>query len=106
MKIKAPSIPGLGQFEDTIVDKIPIEPATSADAQRWFEWLLAHRAEHTQWPEVYTQGVADLSQRFPDFRLQIPSQGDFARQVRGNDRPTAAYWHLQAPLDLDGGMVR
>jgi len=106
MQFKTPTIQRLGQFEDTIVDKIPIEPATPADAQRWFEWLLAHRADQTQWPDVYARGATELRQRFPGFQLQVPAQGDFARQMRGEERPMSAYWHLQAPLDLDGGMAR
>lgn len=104
LKCKAPTIHGLGQFEDTTIEKIPIEPATAADAQLWFEWLLASRADHTQWPELYQRGAAEVSQRFANFRLQAPVQAELARQVRGQDKPTAAYWHLQAPLDLDGGM--
>jgi len=104
MPFKAPEVEGLGRFEDTAVEGVPIEPGTAGDAQRWFEWLLERRAERTQWPDVFTAGVAELRGLFQGFDIRPPAQGDFARGLRGTERPRAAYWHLQAPLDLDGGM--
>ncbi|MGK3963954.1 hypothetical protein WMF38_07205 [Sorangium sp. So ce118] len=104
MSFRAPEIDRLGRFDDTVVDGVPIEPATEGDAQRWFEWLLERRANHTQWPEVFAANARDLTQLFRDHHVRVPAQSDFTRQLRGAERPRAAYWHLQAPLDLDGGL--
>ncbi|HRI70213.1 MAG TPA: hypothetical protein PK156_38545 [Polyangium sp.] len=104
LKFKTPEIRNLGRFEDTVVDKVPIEPATFEDAQHWFEWLLKYHVQKTQWPEVYEQGAIEIMNRFPGFRLHVPRQDTFAQSVRRDQRPPAAYWRLQAPLDLDGGM--
>jgi hypothetical protein len=104
LPFKAPDIEGLGPFEDTAVEKIPIEPATQDDAQRWFEWLLADRATETQWPETYMRNVTELRKLFSGFELGVPGQGELARSIRGAERPRPAFWHLQATLDLDGGI--
>ncbi|KYF91868.1 hypothetical protein BE20_13475 [Sorangium cellulosum] len=103
MSFRTPEIDRLGRFDDTVVDGVPIEPATLGDAQRWFEWLLERRADRTQWPDVFMANAMDVTQLFPDHSVRVPAQSDLARQVRGAERPRAAYWHLQAPLDLDGG---
>jgi hypothetical protein len=103
MTFRAPQIPELGRFEDTTVNNIPIEPSTGADAQRWFEWLLADRLREPQWPDLFAKSTAELRGHFPAFPIQIPEQRDFADSLRGADRPNAAYWHLRAPLDLNGG---
>ncbi|WP_437650304.1 hypothetical protein [Sorangium sp. So ce362] len=104
MSFRTPELDRLGRFDDTVVDGIPIEPATPGDAQRWFEWLLERRADRTQWPDVFTSNAVELMQLFPGLNVRAQAQSDFARGVRGAERPRAAYWHLQAPLDLDGGV--
>ena len=104
MSFKEPEIGGLGRFDDTTVDGIPLEPATASDAQRWFEWLLERRAERTQWPDIFAANVAELRGLFPGHSIRLPGQSDFARGLRRAERPPPAYWHLQAPLDLEGGI--
>ncbi|APR86263.1 Hypothetical protein A7982_11612 [Minicystis rosea] len=105
MTFKAPDVQGLGRFEDTTVDGVPLEPATGADAQRWFEWLLAARADRTQWSDLYAVNIAELQALFSGFDIRVPVQRDFAQVMRGAERPRPAYWHLQAPMDLDGGVA-
>jgi hypothetical protein len=105
MPFKAPEVPGLGRFEDIAVDGVPLEPASAGDAQRWFEWLLEKRAERTQWPDVFTANVAELGTLFPGFDLRLPAQRPYAQGMRGTERPRPGYWHLQAPMDLDGGVA-
>lgn len=105
INFKAPEIDGLGRFEDTAVDYVPLEPTSAADAQRWFDWLLERRAERTQWPDVFAANVAELRALFLGFDLLEPSPREFAQGMRGADRPRPAYWHVQAPMDLDGGVA-
>jgi hypothetical protein len=105
MPFTTPEIQGLGRFEDTAVDGVPLEPAGAGDAQRWFEWLLERRAERPQWPDVFAANVAELSATFAGFDLRLPVQRSYAQGMRGAERPRPAYWHLQAPLDLDGGVA-
>ncbi|TKC98027.1 hypothetical protein [Polyangium fumosum] len=104
LPFKGPEISGLGRFEDMSVEGIPIEPASQEDAQRWFEWLLVDRAAETQWPELYTRNTTELGALFPGFTLRAPAQGDLAHSIRGTERPRPAFWHLQATIDLDGGI--
>lgn len=105
MTFKSPEVVGLGRFEDTTVDGVPLEPASGADAQRWFEWLLAARADRPQWSDVFAANVAALQALFPGFDIRVPGQREFALAMRGAERPPPAYWHLQAPMDLDGGVA-
>jgi hypothetical protein len=105
MPFRAPEIQGLGRFDDTVVDGVPLEPAGAGDPQRWFEWLLERRAVSPQWPDVFAANVAELSATFAGFDLRLPAQRSYALGLRGTGRPRPAYWHLQAPLDLDGGVA-
>ncbi|CAN98379.1 hypothetical protein sce8209 [Sorangium cellulosum So ce56] len=105
MPFKTPEIPGLGRFDDTSVDGVPLEPVSAGDAQRWFDWLLALRSERTQWPDVFATNVAELQALFPGFSLRPPIQREFAQGLRGTERPRPAYWNLQAPMDLEGGVA-
>ena len=106
MPFKSPEIQGLGRFDDTAVDGVPLEPAGAADAQRWFEWHLERRcAERTQWPDVFAANVTAISALFPGFNLDLPDQRAYAQGMQGTDRPRPAYWNLQAPMDLDGGVA-
>ena len=104
---KEPRLGPLGDFGDTRVEDVPIEPASPKDAQQWFRWLLERSAgDAPLWPEDFQRVAAEHRARFPQFTIDVPMQPDFARLVRGVERPPLAYWHIQAPLDIDGGIAR
>jgi hypothetical protein len=103
MTFAAPTFDGLGCFDDTTVEGIPLEPATASDAQQWFEWSLVDRTDRPQWPDVFAANVAATRALFPGFPVRAPSQRAVAAALRGIDRPRSAYWHLQSTLDLPGG---
>lgn len=106
--MRQPTLGKLGPFKDTVIQKVPVVPASPADAQSWHDWLLLDGISDYRFNEQYQAHCADVAKRFPAFALAALDQATLAARVRANAtaaspevRPPARYWQLQAPLDLE-----
>ncbi|MCX7096310.1 MAG: hypothetical protein NTV43_00210 [Methylococcales bacterium] len=98
-KLSKPVISGFGDFDDTLIDNIPIMPKDENAAGGWGFWLLEQKVNDYMLSgqlEKEQQNISALKQ-FAEFDLIFPEQQEFAQELR-NSNPKA-YWHLQAPLD-------
>jgi len=84
-------------FDNTIIDDVPIAPATQQDANNWGHWLLERDTNQYVLKGDFETMQNKVAESFPDYEITFPEQSDFAQPLRRiNPR---AYWYLQAPLD-------
>lgn len=98
-KLSKPVISGFGDFDDTLIENIPIMPKDENAAGSWGFWLLEQKVNDYMLSgqlEKQQQNISALKQ-FAEFDLIFPEQKEFAQELH-NSNPKA-YWHLQAPLD-------
>jgi hypothetical protein len=103
--ISKPELDGLGVFEDTSVDDVPITPRTNDDATEWAEWLLTRSIETYTTTEEFQEKRKLVKETFPDYpSLQLPSSEDLVGKLWNfrDDRGKLPhqYWYLRAPMDL------
>lgn len=94
--------PGYLPFQAARINDVPIGPDADESAEQWFRWLLADTTQDYESPATFRARAESLKRKFPGFisKLKVPSQADFAHELRTADRQPAAYFRLQAPLDL------
>lgn len=95
-------------FEPSKIRNVPIGPESDEDAESWLRWLLAATTSDYETPATFYTRAEQQRRRFPGYisKLDLPTQWAFAHALRAPDRQPAAYFFLQAPLDLpfgDGG---
>lgn len=98
-KLSKPVISGFDDFDDTLIENIPIMPKDENAAGSWGFWLLDQKINNYMLSgqlEKQQQNISALKQ-FAEFDLIFPEQQELAQELR-NSNPKA-YWHLQAPLD-------
>lgn len=104
LKLREPRVTGLGNFDDTIVQDVPIEPRTQSDANSWAKWLLLRSIDSYIMSPRYPELVERAAARFGNhFRVKLPLQSQLATELanlKKNDFLPEQYWYLQAPLDL------
>ena len=105
LHISKPELEGLGIFEDTSIEDVPITPRTNDDAAEWAEWLLTRSIDTYLTQEEFQEKRTMVKEVFPDFpSLQLPSSEDLTGKLWGlrDDRGKFPhqYWYLQAPIDL------
>jgi hypothetical protein len=87
----------LDEFDDTIIDNVPIAPATPEDAEYWADWLLERDTNQYVLKGNFEIMQNKVAESFPDYEITFPEQSDFAQPLRRSN--PRAYWYLQAPLD-------
>jgi hypothetical protein len=95
--IPKPYLENLEKFDNTIIDNVPIAPATQEDAEDWADWLLERDTNQYVLKgdfEIMQNKVANF---FPDYEITFLEKSDFAQPLRQTN--PRAYWYLQAPLD-------
>ncbi|MBI4702786.1 MAG: hypothetical protein HY744_16830 [Deltaproteobacteria bacterium] len=104
VRLARPELSGVGCFDDTTIEEVPLRPRSKSDAAEWAEWRLVHEiggyAIGDALEVAYRKAVAS----FEDMAPPCPSRAALAERLRGTDRPPPTYWRLQAPADwaLDG----
>jgi hypothetical protein len=105
LKLRGPQVTGLGNFDDTVVQGVPIAPRTEHDANSWARWLLLRSIDTYVAGPRYAELVARCIARFPGYHdMKLPSQSQLAKELdeQKNEAPLPEqYWYLQAPLDLE-----
>jgi len=95
--IQTPYLTDLDKFDDTIIDNVPIAPATQPDANHWAHWLLERDTNRYALKGDFETMQNQVTKYFPDYEITFPDQSEFAQQLRQTN--PRAYWYLQAPLD-------
>jgi hypothetical protein len=95
--ISKPHLTDLNGFDNTIIDNVPIAPATQQDANNWAYWLLERDTNRYVLKDDFETMQNKVAESFPDYEITFPEQRDFAQSLRRNN--PRAYWYLQAPLD-------
>ena len=91
-----PIVPGYGTF-DPVTLKLPINAATSEDAERWAEWRLAKAINDYATQPRYAEWSKKASAPFGHFNVSMPTRADLAR--RHGTRGDTPNWHLIAAED-------
>lgn len=95
--IQKPYLANLDRFDNTIIDNVPIAPATQQDANHWAHWLLERDTNQYVLKGDFEIMQNKVAESFPDYEITFPEPSDFAQRLRiTNPR---AYWYLKAPLD-------
>lgn len=110
LRVASPTIPGLGQFDETEVHSISVKPRTKWDAQAWALWNLEHRVDRHLGPQEYDKLLMEIAAQFSGFPVSLPPPERLAEQIATRERGTSdrvgvsrlppAYWFLQASHDL------
>jgi hypothetical protein len=87
----------LDEFDDSIIDNVPIAPATQQDAKHWADWLLERDTNRYVLKGDFETMQNKVAKSFPDYEITFPEQSHFAQPLRRTN--PRAYWYLQAPLD-------
>jgi hypothetical protein len=95
--ISKPYLANLDRFDNTIINNVPIAPATQQDANQWGYWLLERNTNHYVLKGDFEMMQNKVIESFPDYEITFPEQSDFAQPLRHSN--PRAYWYLQAPLD-------
>ncbi len=95
--IPKPYLTDLDEFDNTIIDNVPIAPATPEDAEHWTQWLLERDTNRYVLKGDFEALQNQVTKSFPDYDIAFPKQSDFAQPLRRTN--PRAYWYLQAPLD-------
>jgi hypothetical protein len=95
--ISKPYLTDLDRFDDTIINNVPIAPATQQDANDWAHWLLERDTKRYVLKGDFETMQNKVTKFFPDYKITFPEQSEFAQQLRQTN--PRAYWYLQAPLD-------
>jgi hypothetical protein len=95
--ISKPYLTDLDRFDNTIIDNVPIAPATEQDASHWAHWLLERNTNRYVLKGDFEIMQNKVAESFPDYEITFPEQSDFAQPLRRTN--PRAYWYLQAPLD-------
>ena len=106
LRLQKPTLNEYGTFDDTEIRDVPIAPRTDRDAQEWAEWTLEREITEYLDEGGYADLVRRVSSNFPDFDVKLPNRSKMADQIRRSATARGgllppAYWHLQAPLDLE-----
>jgi len=112
IRVERPQLQEFGEFDATVIERIPISPKRGDDAQRWAEWLVRDRVRDFLETPAYQALVEEVQGCFPGFHIKLPTREELARNIReeamqGGGRLPKAYWYLQTPIDLgfEGGRV-
>jgi hypothetical protein len=95
--IQTPYLTDLDRFDNTIIDNVPIAPATQQDANHWAHWLLERDTNRYVLKGDFETMQNKVAKSFPDYEITFPEQSHFAQPLRRTN--PRAYWYLQAPLD-------
>ena len=92
------SFDALGTFDATILQAVPVAPATDDDAQRWFEWLQWNSVNGYATPAQLEEQARSLATRFPYHRPRPRTALELLGRARAERGDRA--WNLLAPSDL------
>jgi hypothetical protein len=105
LSLSNPKIEGLGSFEETEVEEVPIFPLTEVDASKWGNWLLENLVSNYITEQQFRALQERVKSMFPEFlELRLATLQDLINSLWRSkdrlDRLSPQYWFLQAPLDL------
>jgi hypothetical protein len=108
LHIKSPTMNIYGEFEDTIIQNLPIKPATQSDAEKWGKHLLKKSINTYMDQELLQENHESIRNKFPDYpNFPLPTNYELLEDIiesnSDGDRVPPEYWYLQAPIDLTEG---
>ncbi|MBL8680167.1 MAG: hypothetical protein JNK05_13410 [Myxococcales bacterium] len=101
LTVERPTLNDLGAFDPAKLDALPLRPRTRSDASRWAEWRLLDSLSGYPTDDALDANWKTVADPFADLVGARPSRAVLTAQLRGDDRPPAKYWQLQAPTDWD-----
>jgi len=109
--IANPELKDLATFENCILKKVPIAPRTSADAQKWYEFLIVEGIESYMTEGGFSDYAEKQKKNFTrfGFDLETPTLEEMIEgysNIRDDNTYHPIYWFLNAPRDLSLGRER
>lgn len=98
VRVSQPSLPGLGEFESTVLRDLELVPDSDADATAWLHWLQWDAINAYATPSLLEVAAQQLRARFPQHhpRALLPQE----LLDRAHRNRTARSHFLLAPSDL------
>lgn len=101
LRFESPEIPDYGKFETLTVRKVPITPATEADAQSWANWRLRARIRDYATSERYAKWRKEAAGPFDRYKIELPTRTELFDELWNPmvNRPEPPAWRLAAAED-------